>query len=198
MPPRRVRCCGLWLKRNPHDGSAQRSGVDRICQAAGRTRCAATIPPRISHSALAGTELSQVYLIGNSLGLQPKRTAKFVQQELDKWRNLAAEAHFSGSHPWMPYHEFLSAPMAQLVGGLAPRGRRHEFVDRQSALDAGDLLPTHVGPASDHDRVRRVSVGPFCRGIPHSVSRIRSTGIDAAGRTRARGGLRIHASRSAN
>ena len=58
----------------------------------------------------------QIYFVGNSLGLQPKQTAKFVAEELEKWQRLGVRGHFSGEFPWMPYHEFLTDPMAQLVG----------------------------------------------------------------------------------
>ncbi len=57
-----------------------------------------------------------VYLVGNSLGLQPKRTRAFVDAELDAWARLGVEGHFRGELPWMPYHEFLTEPMARLVG----------------------------------------------------------------------------------
>ena len=58
----------------------------------------------------------EIYFAGNSLGLMPKRTPKYVEAELDAWKRLAVKAHFSGEHPWMPYHEFLAKPMARLVG----------------------------------------------------------------------------------
>jgi kynureninase len=58
----------------------------------------------------------EIYFAGNSLGLLPKRTPKYVEEELEKWKRLAVRAHFSGEHPWMPYHEFLAEPMARLVG----------------------------------------------------------------------------------
>ena len=44
----------------------------------------------------------QVYLCGNSLGLQPRATRQALLDELDDWRDLAVEAHFRGRHPWMP------------------------------------------------------------------------------------------------
>ena len=62
----------------------------------------------------AGEE--EIYFVGNSLGLLPRRTPKYVEEELEKWKRLAVKAHFSGQHPWMPYHEFLAEPMARLVG----------------------------------------------------------------------------------
>jgi kynureninase len=58
----------------------------------------------------------EVYLVGNSLGLQPKRTAGFVQAELENWQRLGVRGHFESEQPWMPYHECLAKPMADLVG----------------------------------------------------------------------------------
>lgn len=61
-----------------------------------------------------GNEL--VYLCGNSLGLQPKNTQKYIQEELEDWANLGVEGHTDAKHPWMPYHEFLTNSMAKIVG----------------------------------------------------------------------------------
>ncbi|MCA1583171.1 MAG: kynureninase, partial [Acidobacteria bacterium] len=58
----------------------------------------------------------EIYFAGNSLGLPPKRAAKYVGEELEKWKRLAVRAHFSGENPWMAYHELLAEPMARLVG----------------------------------------------------------------------------------
>ncbi len=58
----------------------------------------------------------EIYLVGNSLGLQPIRTRRYIEEELDAWQNRGVRGHFQGEHPWMPYHEFLAAPMASLVG----------------------------------------------------------------------------------
>ena len=57
-----------------------------------------------------------VYLCGNSLGLQPKSTKKYLLQELEDWGNLGVEGHFHAKNPWMPYHEFLTEKMAKVVG----------------------------------------------------------------------------------
>lgn len=57
-----------------------------------------------------------LYFTGNSLGLQPKNTQKYIQQELDDWANLGVEGHFEAKNPWMPYHEFLTETMAKIVG----------------------------------------------------------------------------------
>ena len=58
----------------------------------------------------------QVYLCGNSLGLQPRATRQALLDELDDWRDLAVEAHFRGRHPWMPYHAEVRDHLAELVG----------------------------------------------------------------------------------
>ena len=57
-----------------------------------------------------------VYLCGNSLGLQPKSTSDAIAQELTDWKNLGVEGHFHAKNPWMPYHEFLTNAMAEVVG----------------------------------------------------------------------------------
>ncbi len=62
---------------------------------------------------------TEVYLVGNSLGLQPKRTAEYLERELEQWRTLGVRGHFEGEFPWMPYHEFLTETMAVLVGANA-------------------------------------------------------------------------------
>lgn len=59
-----------------------------------------------------------VYLCGHSLGLQPKTTRDYIEKELDDWARLGVEGHFHAQNPWMPYHELLIAPTAQLVGAL--------------------------------------------------------------------------------
>lgn len=57
-----------------------------------------------------------IYLTGNSLGLQPKTTRDYVEAELDDWARMGVEGHFKARHPWMPYHETVTAPSARLVG----------------------------------------------------------------------------------
>lgn len=58
----------------------------------------------------------EVYLVGNSLGLQPKRVAEYLSIELEKWKWLGVRGHFESDLPWLPYHERLAEPMAALVG----------------------------------------------------------------------------------
>jgi len=57
-----------------------------------------------------------IYLSGNSLGLQPTITSEYILKELDDWAKLGVEGHTKAEHPWLPYHEFLSRNMANLIG----------------------------------------------------------------------------------
>lgn len=57
-----------------------------------------------------------VYFTGNSLGLQPIATAKYVQQELDDWAKLGVEGHFQAKNPWMPYHEIFPNQLSKIIG----------------------------------------------------------------------------------
>lgn len=59
-----------------------------------------------------------IYFTGNSLGLQPKTTQSYIQQELNDWAKFGVEGHFLAKNPWMPYHEFLTGKMAKVVGAL--------------------------------------------------------------------------------
>lgn len=61
-----------------------------------------------------GDEL--IYMTGNSLGLQPKITKDYINQELEDWANLGVDGHTHGKNPWLHYHEFLSKTMAKIVG----------------------------------------------------------------------------------
>lgn len=57
-----------------------------------------------------------IYLCGNSLGLQSKRAARFVNEELEDWRELGVEGHFRARRPWMPYHRNAVDGFARLIG----------------------------------------------------------------------------------
>ena len=57
-----------------------------------------------------------LYFTGNSLGLQPKSTKEYINQELEDWANLGVEGHFEAQNPWLNYHEYLTDKMAKIVG----------------------------------------------------------------------------------
>jgi len=57
-----------------------------------------------------------VYFTGNSLGLQPKTTLKYIQFELDNWAKFGVEGHFKSKNPWFSYHEMFAEPLSKIVG----------------------------------------------------------------------------------
>jgi kynureninase len=59
-----------------------------------------------------------IYFTGNSLGLQPKSTQSYVEQELKDWAKFGVEGHFLAQNPWLSYHELLTEKMAKIVGAL--------------------------------------------------------------------------------
>jgi kynureninase len=67
-------------------------------------------------SGSAANPTPQVYLCGNSLGLQPKGTEAFVERLLEAWKQLAIGGYFKGEAPWMTYAQRFKEPLAQLVG----------------------------------------------------------------------------------
>ncbi len=60
----------------------------------------------------------QVYLCGNSLGLQPKTVRAAIEQELLDWEKYGVEGHFNAKNPWFSYHHLLSQSTSKLVGAL--------------------------------------------------------------------------------
>ncbi|HET7561197.1 MAG TPA: kynureninase [Rhodanobacteraceae bacterium] len=59
---------------------------------------------------------AQTYLVGNSLGLQPRGVRQALLDELDDWARLGVEGHLHGRHPWLPYHREVRDALAEVVG----------------------------------------------------------------------------------
>jgi kynureninase len=57
-----------------------------------------------------------VYFTGNSLGLQAKSTAIYIQQELNDWAQFGVEGHFHAHNPWLSYHEIFPKLISKIVG----------------------------------------------------------------------------------
>ena len=68
------------------------------------------------HIPLQKNGKEHIYFCGNSLGLQPKKTKEYIDQEINDWANLGVEGHLGAKNPWLPYHEFLSQSYANIVG----------------------------------------------------------------------------------
>ena len=61
-------------------------------------------------------EGEQTYLVGNSLGLQPRGVRQALLDELDDWARLGVEGHLHARHPWLPYHREVRDELAEVVG----------------------------------------------------------------------------------
>lgn len=60
---------------------------------------------------------SQIYLVGNSLGLPTAATVLYVNEELERWARLGVAGHFTGDMAWSSYHQLLTDQMSMIVGG---------------------------------------------------------------------------------
>jgi kynureninase len=89
------------------------------------------------------------YLAGNSLGLQPRRTAIDLTQELEDWATFGVEGHEEALRPWVSYHELLRGPTARLVGG-----REQEVVAMNSlTVNLHLLMASFYRPTGDRYRI---------------------------------------------
>ncbi len=57
-----------------------------------------------------------IYFLGNSLGLQPKRTPNHIHEVLKQWEKHGVEGFFGGEKPWMEYHQQLLPVLSEVVG----------------------------------------------------------------------------------
>ena len=65
-----------------------------------------------------GEKVTCTYMCGNSLGLQPKSTRKYLLEELDVWANYGVEGHFNHPHnrPWADITSTCKKGLAAVVG----------------------------------------------------------------------------------
>jgi kynureninase len=108
-----------------------------------------------------------IYFLGNSLGLQPKRTNECIQKVLQQWKNFGVEGFFEGDEPWMKFHNQLLPTLSEFVGALPaeivvmnqltvnlhlmlvsfyqPNGRRNKILCEAKAFPSDQyVLHTHV------------------------------------------------------
>ncbi len=90
-----------------------------------------------------------IYFTGNSLGLQPRTTPQYVQQELDDWAKLGVEGHFHARNPWMPYHEIFPRQLSKILGC----GEHEVVVMNQLTVNLHLLMVSFYRPTKERFRI---------------------------------------------
>ncbi|MQY09741.1 kynureninase [Actinomadura macrotermitis] len=102
------------------------------------------IPP-----APGGPYEEAAYFAGNSLGLQPRATARYLTEELADWARFGVEGHTEGRRPWVDYHELLREPAARLVGALP-----HEVVAMNTlTVNLHLMMASFYRPAGERTKI---------------------------------------------
>lgn len=117
----------------------------------------------------------QQYFCGNSLGLQPRAVREAIDQELQDWAALGVEGHFKGRNPWMPYHEFVRAGLAHLVGA-----KESEVVAMNSLTTNLHLLMVSFYRPTAQRHAILIEAGAFPSDRYAVESQIRFHGFDPA------------------
>ena len=60
----------------------------------------------------------RIYFLGNSLGLQPKKTESAIKEVLNQWAIYGVEGFFQGDKPWLHAHDQLTKTLSAIVGAL--------------------------------------------------------------------------------
>ncbi len=90
-----------------------------------------------------------IYFTGNSLGLQPKSTKEYVDQELEDWAQLGVEGHFKAKNPWLSYHEMFPKQLSKIVGALP----EEVVVMNQLTVNLHILLTTFYRPTKTRFKI---------------------------------------------
>jgi len=114
-----------------------------------------------------------IYLCGNSLGLEPRRTREIVDEELDRWARLGVEGHFEGAAPWFSYHEVLAEPVARIVGATADE----VVVMNSLTTNLHLLMVSFYRPTPQRHRIA-IEAGAFPSDRYAVASQLRYHGLD--------------------
>ncbi|MBS1609245.1 MAG: kynureninase [Bacteroidetes bacterium] len=132
----------------------------------------------------------QIYFLGNSLGLQPKKTENAIKEVLNQWSAYGVEGFFKGDKPWLYAHDKLTKPLAAIVGALPhevvvmnqltvnlhlmlvsfykPQGERIKIICEAKAFPSDQyMLETHVRHHTLNPRETIIEVQP--RNGEHTI-----------------------------
>jgi len=91
----------------------------------------------------------QVYFLGNSLGLQPKATAGYIEKIMKDWACLGVESFFHAGEPWMNYHDFLVGTLSSVVGAK----KQEVVVMNQLTVNLHLMLVSFYRPAGKRFKI---------------------------------------------
>uniref|UniRef100_A0AAQ5WYL2 Kynureninase n=1 Tax=Amphiprion ocellaris TaxID=80972 RepID=A0AAQ5WYL2_AMPOC len=92
----------------------------------------ADLPP--SDLSLVDGTKECIYLVGNSLGLQPKMAQKYLEEELEKWAKMGVHGHTLGSRPWAWAEDNIEGLMANVLAFYKPTAARHKILLENKAF----------------------------------------------------------------
>jgi kynureninase len=90
-----------------------------------------------------------IYFNGNSLGLQPKATIDYINQELEDWAALGVMGHTNARNPWVNYHEYFAEPLGRITGALPSE----VVAMNQLTVNLHLLLATFYRPTSERFKI---------------------------------------------
>ncbi|GAB3986652.1 kynureninase [Plantactinospora veratri] len=126
------------------------------------------VPP-----AEGGRYAEAAYLVGNSLGLQPRAARADLDAELETWARLGVSGHFSGDRPWVPSYRSLTGPSASLVGALPAE----TVVMNSLTVNLHLLMVSFYRPTAGRDRIL-IEDGAFPSDSYAVRSQARHHGLD--------------------
>ncbi|MBX9782974.1 MAG: kynureninase [Chitinophagaceae bacterium] len=132
----------------------------------------------------------KTYFLGNSLGLQPKRTHEYIQRIMKDWATHGVESFFYAEEPWMDYHDKLTATLSTVVGCLPhevsvmnnlsvnlhlmlvsfyrPQGKRYKILCEAKAFPSDQyMMETHVKHHNYNPADAIIEIKP--RGGEHTI-----------------------------
>lgn len=114
-----------------------------------------------------------IYFMGNSLGLQPKTTKKWITEELEDWAALGGNGHEHSRRPWLTYHKLAKKALAGIVGA-----KPTEVVAmNQLTVNLHMLMASFYTPTSERYKII-TEAGAFSSDMYAVESQIRFHGLN--------------------
>lgn len=90
-----------------------------------------------------------IYLCGNSLGLQSKLAVQYLGEEMQQWADFCVHGHFRGRRPWAQYHRESKHGLAYLTGA-----NENEVVAMNSlTVNLHLMMTTFYRPDAERNKV---------------------------------------------